>query len=661
MAVPTTITRKRVREVAHASIEDIDAAVTACDFEYAVVLALARASRGGELPAETVATILPGVRDYASAVALLASTTGNRGTLLDVIRARRFPQVADAALIECITLYVAWCSRAPAELVVPEARRIARNSIGPLGYALLDTIAQGIGEENLLAATSHFRHLETNRVFTEALDADLELPADAHVESLPLEGTPIASGFTVRVGPRVGRNEACPCGSGLKFKRCCADKAAQAAPSPVAGMTWDQYVVNGAAQMSPDDVDALSLRDLARVDTQRLGDIPLFTAFRRFVHERQWARAEAAIEEVVRRKGEDGDDYRDELVTEALDVGELEIADRQLSRMRDVEGAHKLELALRMRRPEAIEQLVASFTRATQDEIPGPLVDLAHALIRAVPALGILVARGCLLEGSALDNEFLLEAIEEARDELGLPPGDAAWEWQTELEEADDEDGLGSPERDRIADEARALHTSLRVTSSRVEDLEHRLAATQRELEAARKPEATASVTREVVDPEHIRNLRTKVAELEGLVREGNVERGELRRQLATAKTTPRAAAPASRSATDDDDQLEAVTDAERGIAVPELARRVHDALATVPSAVAADALRTIGSLAAGDFNAWRHVKQAKDMVRPVMMARIGIHHRLVFRVAERKLDVIDLITRENLEATLKRMRSTRT
>jgi hypothetical protein len=25
--------------------------------------------------------------------------------------------------------------------------------------------------------------------------------------------------------PKVGRNEACPCGSGLKFKRCCIDKA----------------------------------------------------------------------------------------------------------------------------------------------------------------------------------------------------------------------------------------------------------------------------------------------------------------------------------------------------------------------------------------------------------------------------------------------------
>jgi preprotein translocase subunit SecA len=30
----------------------------------------------------------------------------------------------------------------------------------------------------------------------------------------------------VRIGSKVGRNEACPCGSGKKFKRCCAGKFA---------------------------------------------------------------------------------------------------------------------------------------------------------------------------------------------------------------------------------------------------------------------------------------------------------------------------------------------------------------------------------------------------------------------------------------------------
>lgn len=78
----------------------------------------------------------------------------------------------------------------------------------------------------------------------------------------------------------------------------------------------------------------------------------------------------------------------------------------------------------------------------------------------------------------------------------------------------------------------------------------------------------------------------------------------------------------------------------------------------TVPRNVAATAMRTIGALAAGDTAAWRGVKQAADMPRQVLMARIGIHHRLLFRADEGALHVMDLVTRESLQATLKRLRS---
>ena len=82
------------------------------------------------------------------------------------------------------------------------------------------------------------------------------------------------------------------------------------------------------------------------------------------------------------------------------------------------------------------------------------------------------------------------------------------------------------------------------------------------------------------------------------------------------------------------------------------------DALADVPASVAAETMRTIGTLAAGDGFAWRSVKQAKDMTRPVLMARVGIHHRVLFRVENGALDVLDLITREQLLTTLKRLRA---
>jgi uncharacterized protein len=28
----------------------------------------------------------------------------------------------------------------------------------------------------------------------------------------------------IRTGPKIGRNDPCPCGSGLKYKKCCLDK-----------------------------------------------------------------------------------------------------------------------------------------------------------------------------------------------------------------------------------------------------------------------------------------------------------------------------------------------------------------------------------------------------------------------------------------------------
>jgi hypothetical protein len=48
------------------------------------------------------------------------------------------------------------------------------------------------------------------------------------VEKL-LRGSAAESAPRAQTHPKVGRNERCPCGSGLKFKRCCGSLASQAA------------------------------------------------------------------------------------------------------------------------------------------------------------------------------------------------------------------------------------------------------------------------------------------------------------------------------------------------------------------------------------------------------------------------------------------------
>lgn len=61
--------------------------------------------------------------------------------------------------------------------------------------------------------------METNR----SLFDDLQQPA-REIEAQPRE-EPEEEAVPVNAGPRVGRNDLCPCGSGKKYKKCCANEA----------------------------------------------------------------------------------------------------------------------------------------------------------------------------------------------------------------------------------------------------------------------------------------------------------------------------------------------------------------------------------------------------------------------------------------------------
>jgi hypothetical protein len=324
-------------------------------------------------------------------------------------------------------------------------------------------------------------------------------------------------------------------------------------------------------------------------------------------------------------------------------------------------GLHQLEFDLRTGQPGSLDALIKLAEDATHNESDGKAIELAHTLMRAVPALGLLVARGCIASRSVL-NDNLLRGIEETRDTLNLPPGDPGWDVHAALKneaEVDDADD----ERERLADEARTLRGSLRLSSTRLDDLERQLAAKQAALVTARAaPKVIASSTAlDCAERERLRSLKAKVEELQGLVREGNAERSDLRRQLAATTSVPNtnetnSVPPIADVA--DDSVCSPLPETTRDVSIPNITRRARDAFASVASAVAAEALRTIGSLGAGDASAWCRVKQAKDMPRQILMARIGIHNRLLFRADGGGLDVLDLVTREDLIGTLKRLRT---
>jgi hypothetical protein len=92
-------------------------------------------------------------------------------------------------------------------------------------------------------------------------------------------------------------------------------------------------------------------------------------------------------------------------------------------------------------------------------------------------------------------------------------------------------------------------------------------------------------------------------------------------------------------------------------IQIPRFSAAASAAVDIVSRTVAATAMRTVGALAAGDLAAWRTVEQARDMPHQLFVTRVGSHHRLLFRL-DAGLDIIDLVTRESLPATLQRLRS---
>ncbi|HTR50283.1 MAG TPA: SEC-C metal-binding domain-containing protein [Kofleriaceae bacterium] len=659
-------------EEASAKRSDIDLmrAAGVLDFHRAAAIAFARARAGESVRAEDVNQILPWIREATLAASLCAIATGDRAACwMGCVRDRMFPVSEAASPIEIVVLYAAWRAGAPAEQIAPEARRLAHQRIGVRGWALLFTLATGLGDANLLEAVRHFRVMSqfgSGPEHVAKIDRILGSSITEILDAMPAELPPQAArGYTIRIAPRVGRNEPCPCGSRQKFKKCCADKQPKLAPSPVAGLSWDEYVTKGGEHMSGDDVRGLPLHELGRVDLRQLGEMSLVAAAGRFNRERLFAHASRAADELARREVKYVDELRDEILAEALDATDIDAADEQLRKMKDpaAAGLHKLEVDLMLGRECALEALAKAADEAVRKDESPKAVDLAHALLRAMPGLGILVARGCMRPGRAVVNDHLLSGIEHTRDALNLASGDPAWDVHAALKrehDADEDDAA----QDKLAAEATELRGSLRNATTRLDDLERQLAAKQSELEtarsAARAVERTAAANDNGGDPDRVRRLKMKLEELEGLMRERNAERSELRRQLAAVTSSARAqVVPAGVDIDENanDRSCDPVDDVERDVTLPLFSRKAHDALDELPRNIAAEALRTIGALAAGDAAAWRRVKQAKDMSRPVLMARVGIHYRMLFAVEGSALEVIDVIHRADLDARLKRLR----
>ena len=211
---------------------------------------------------------------------------------------------------------------------------------------------------------------------------------------------------------------------------------------------------------------------------------------------------------------------------------------------------------------------------------------------------------------------MLLEVIEEARDRLGLPPGDPARELYELMLDRDAQGRVDdllrrgeTAERDLLVGEVEELRDKLRESKARITKLERGLRAEEASLRrlpaqqptAARTPvAATAPTAPSEADEQERRRLRAKVEELKHLLTERNEERTALRRQLAKANDAMVAEAPdAGRFPEADETHLEdgAAVEAPRELLTPSFTAASGADLRGLPAGVAHKALLTVAAL----------------------------------------------------------------
>jgi hypothetical protein len=383
-----------------------------------------------------------------------------------------------------------------------------------------------------------------------------------------------------------------------------------------------------------------------------------------------------AYEEYVRRfgKGTAADELFHGVIFQALLAGQLDVAAQLLTCLDDPKSAALLELELAMATSgsdQALGLLENVARAALQRGRSISARDLADVVVRRSPALGILVARGALATDWLWEGDSLLDWIEEARTDLELPPGDPAQGVFDALggqRKAKADAKAAEAERDLLNQTAADLQARLDDVTNRLKAMEQQSAERERELErdlrAAAESHQRATQAQIETAQRELRAQRQKVDELQAGIRERNEERAALRRQLADLNESgrrpqPRQPEPTRGSESDGDEDGDNLPEGTvHPVRLLRFRAAAEAAFESVPRDVAAIAMRTIGALAAGDAAAWRKVKQAKDMPRQVIIARVGIHHRLLLRTDEGPLEVLDLVTRQSEDVALKRLRS---
>jgi len=661
------------RQSADELLQAVDLALEAADGEAALAL-LAVLARRGPLDPERVRRTLPFVPDPALVPPLVGAAGGDRVALL-------LGAIDDGALlledrVTACALVAHLCeleARPLPDEVTVELRLVTHEQLDADTGDALGAVAAGIDDQDLHACAGQWleRGKRLRSGYLGRLRKELARPL---MSALPEDGRVEGDGQPLEAEARVGRNDACPCGSGKKFKKCCEGKAPVAAPAAPGAKAEGKRPGRLPRPLTPEALLNVRAADLVAFDPAGRSTDELALLFREAMARRLWSTAERAVEaHAPLVEPQRLDDLRVELMDVAAGARQKEFVLRLRDRLApDLREQVELEVDLvaRLIPPGAdLLALEAAARQAVEEEEAPFASELARLLLPHLPATGLLLARGALHPARVAESDGLLDEIEFARDRLLVPASDP---WATLFDRmtgrgrrqgklvrlpgaasiADEEED----EQDEEEETTEALRERLRMQAAHIAELEADLAKA-RAAAPAEKRKRTAAPRASAAQ---LAKLKEKNEKLEAVIEEGKEERRQLRDELEALREA-QAATPAEPRA--DDAPAEAEDPAE-GEAMPALATRptllpvfsdvAARRLAEADRTLARTSLRVVLGLASGDPSVWGQAKRLQ--ARDVMSARAGIHFRVLFRVNDERLDVLTIINRKELDATLRKL-----
>lgn len=632
-------------------------------YQQAAAVAIAAALAGCPVDATILDPLAYAVGGLEAFTLLVRSVDGDVvGQLLDLWQSGRLSQNTEAMIA---VLLAELCDEPP-----------------PRAVGLLRTLCRyefDIGTTTVIGdAVRAFDDPQLNEIGKRHLKVAAEFPDDSRFrrvlerpifEILP-ERAPrqVVRGQTVTKEDDVGRNDPCPCGSGRKYKKCCMRKSADAAGRPAA---QTKVTVRQLQTMPPHKIVALEL--------DRLSDQQLRIAFNQLSLYNMFDDAERLITAMEERGFDNIYDVRVDLIQSAADADQMQVAARLREQLTDAPPEH-LELDFRLCEDDmSVAELDAAALEALGDGQPDE-VDLAYALLRRRPALGILAARAAMSRERLLDAEMLAETIEQTRDRLRLSPDDRAqllldfWaERNLEFNMRQLVRGVSEAKQQQASAEAERLGEQYAQARRERDELQQQLASYERRLEHARHEQGRdeqAATTRHDSPPPtdepaaDVERLRRKIERLKGIIDDKNDQRTEMRQQISELQERLEdASADAQADEADADfdslDEVEAfdTLSGPAGSLIPHFGADFTSQIDRLPGEVVRAAVTAAAELATADMVQWRDVKRLQSA--DLYARRLGRAWRMLFRLHpdRHSLEVLEVISRADFERAIKRYR----